>query len=86
VTLNATLGALGDAQSVEVGFEYRSLKGLDANERSGEWTKTPLQRLTAPGPFSATVTKWNAGEPYEFRAVVKHPVLTMYGEARRTTL
>ena len=28
---------------------------------------------------------WEAGEPYEFRAVVKHPVLTMYGEAKRTT-
>jgi len=32
------------------------------------------------------VTNWNTGEPYEFRAVVKHPVLTMYGEARRSTL
>lgn len=85
VTLSATLGALGDAASVEVGFEYRSLKGLDANERSGEWSKTPLQRMTAPGAFSATVV-WSPGEPYEFRAVVKHPVLTMYGEAKRATL
>ena len=86
VTLSATLGALGDAQSVEVGFEYRSLKGLDSNERSGEWRQTPFERLTAPGPFSASVSAWAPGEPYEFRAVVKHPVLTMYGEAKRTTL
>ncbi len=86
VTLSATLGALGDAPSVEVGFEYRSLKGLDANERSGEWSRTPLQRMTAPGAYSATVSGWPAGEPYEFRAVVKHPVLTMYGEAKRATL
>lgn len=86
VTLSATLGALGDAPSVEVGFEYRSLKGLDANERSGEWRQTPFERVTAPCPFSASVSAWAPGEPYEFRAVVKHPVLTIYGEAKRTTL
>ena len=86
VTLSATLGALGDAQSVEVGFEYRSLAGLDSNERSGEWRATAWQRLSAPGPFSATVSGWATGEPHEFRAVVKHPVLTIYGEAKRATV
>jgi hypothetical protein len=25
---------------------------------------------------------WEAGMPYEFRAVVKHPVLTMYGNSK----
>jgi hypothetical protein len=42
--------------------------------------------MTAAGAFSATINGWAAGEPYEFRAVVKHPVLTMYGEAKRATL
>jgi alpha-L-fucosidase len=69
-----------------VGFEYRSLAGLDSNERSGEWRATAWQRLSAPGPFSATVSGWAAGEPHEFRAVVKHPVLTIYGEAKRATV
>src|SRR5205085_2526264 len=83
VTLTARLQALGDAPAVEVGFEYRSLKGLDTNERSGEWKATPVQRLTAPAEFRARVAGWEAGEPYEFRAVVQHPVLTMYGEGKR---
>jgi alpha-L-fucosidase len=86
VTLSGTLGSLGDAKSVEVRFEYRSLKGLDTNERSGEWRTTPFQPMTAAGDFSARIAGWNAGEPYEFRAVVKHPMLTMYGDSRKVTL
>jgi alpha-L-fucosidase len=35
VKLEATLHSLGDSKSLEVSFEYRSLKGLDTNERSG---------------------------------------------------
>jgi alpha-L-fucosidase len=83
VSLTARLHALGDAAAVEVGFEYRSLKGLDTNERSGQWQATPVQRLTAPGEFRARVAGWESGEPYEFRAVVQHPILTMYGEGKR---
>ncbi|HLK62725.1 MAG TPA: alpha-L-fucosidase [Bryobacteraceae bacterium] len=86
VSLTANLMALGDAPAVEVGFEYRSLKGLDVNERSGEWRQTPRQRMTAPGAFSGRVPAWAPGERYEFRAVVQHPVLTMYGEAKTVTL
>jgi alpha-L-fucosidase len=86
VALTARLHALGDAPAVEVGFEYRSLKGLDANERSGEWQTTPLQRMTVAGEFRASVGPWEQGEPYEFRAVVKHPMLTMYGEGKRVRL
>ncbi|HEV1283802.1 MAG TPA: alpha-L-fucosidase [Bryobacteraceae bacterium] len=86
VTLQATVHSLGDAETLEVSFEYRSLKGLDVNERSGTWQVTPSRRISAPGDFSADVSAWEAGVPYEFRAVVKHPVLTMYGESKKVTL
>ena len=86
VQLDGSLRSLGDAGEVRVRFEYRSLKGLDANERSGAWQTTPLQSMTAPGNFSATVPSWDSGEPYEFRAVVQHPLLTMYGDSRKVTL
>jgi alpha-L-fucosidase len=85
VTLAGSLESLGDAKAVETGFEYRSLKGLDVHERSGEWHSTPLRRMTSPGKFSATVSGWAPGEPYEFRAVVKHSVITMYGDSRKVT-
>ena len=86
MTLARAGSALGDAASVEVALEYRSLEGLDLNERSGEWLRTPLPRMTAPGGFSAKVASWAAGARYEFRAVVQHPVLTLYGEAKSVTL
>jgi alpha-L-fucosidase len=86
VRLEASLLSLGDAKEVRVRFEYRSLKGLDVNERSGTWQTTPLQPMTAPGSFSASVPSWQAGEPYEFRAVVQHPLLTMYGDSRKVSL
>ncbi len=86
VTLEGSLDSLGDAKSVEVSFEYRSLKGLDVNERSGVWQTTPAVPMEAPGKFSAQVGAWAADEPYEFRAVVKHPLLTLYGDSKRVAL
>jgi len=86
VRLEGSLRSLGDAKGVEVRFEYRSLKGLDVHERSGDWKTTPAQHMSAAGDFSATVPAWTPGEPYEFRAVVQHAILTMYGEARKVTL
>jgi alpha-L-fucosidase len=71
---------------VEVGFEYRSLRGLDVNERIGAWHSTPSHRMDAPGSFSVRVEGWNSGEPYEFRSLVKHPLLTIRGEAKRVSL
>jgi len=86
IKLEGSLHSLGDAKAVEVRFEYRSLKGLDVNERSGDWQTTPLQHLTGTGEFSAVVPSWEPGIPYEYRAMVQHPLLTMYGDSRKVTL
>ena len=84
-TLNATLTGLGKAPSVEVGFQYQHIRGLDINERSESWHDTPLQKMTAPGKFSAAVEGWQAGESYAFRAVAKHPLVTIYGDDVKVT-
>jgi alpha-L-fucosidase len=57
--------------SLEVGLEYRSLKGQDVNERTLPWVSAPFVRRSAPGRFSATVQGLEAGEAYEYRAVLK---------------
>ncbi len=72
--------------SLEVGLEYRSLKGQDVNERTLPWVSAPFVRRSAPGRFSATVQGLEAGEAYEYRAVVRHPLLAVYGEERRAVL
>ena len=85
VTLHAALRNLGNASSVQVGFQYQHIRGLDVDERSESWHATPLRPMTAPGDFSATVTGWRPGDSYAFRAVVRHPLVTIYGADVKTT-
>ena len=74
------------APSLEVWLEYRSLKGQDTNERTLPWIATPSESRTSPGRFSASVKGLESGETYEFRAVVKHPLLALYGEEKKAVL
>jgi alpha-L-fucosidase len=78
-TLRGELLGLGDSSALEVGFEYRSIEGMDQNERTSAWTPASFERKSAVGPFSTAVKGLRPGESYEFRAVVKHPLLNMYG-------
>ena len=82
-TLEGAVEEMGGVPALEAGFEYRSLRGQDVNERTQPWTATPLGRRTAAGSFSAAVHDWRPGEVYEYRAVVKHPLITLYGAEKR---
>ncbi len=79
ITLHGTLEKIGNAKSVSVGFQYQQIRGLDINERSESWHDTDFQPLTAPGPFQLVLRDLKPGESYAVRAVVKHPLVTMYG-------
>jgi alpha-L-fucosidase len=80
-TLTAFLKDLGQAPSVDVGFQYRRRKGTEElYEKDEPWRDTPLVKRSSPGEFSAQITELTPGQPYEFRAVVKHPLITLYGE------
>ncbi len=81
--LSGTLASLGDAPSVEVGFEYRDITGLDTNDRPDTWTATAFTAHTAPGNFTASVPTLASGHSYDVRAVVKHPLLSLYGRELR---
>jgi alpha-L-fucosidase len=54
--LEGELLDMGKAAALEVGFEYRSIKGQDVNERTEPWKSTTLTRQQAPGRFSARVS------------------------------
>jgi alpha-L-fucosidase len=81
--LTGTLQDLGKAPSLEVGFEYRSIAGLDASDRSIPWQQGPSTTLGAPGEFTLKLSGLNAEGVYEYRAYVKHPLLTIYGADKR---
>jgi alpha-L-fucosidase len=70
---------MGDSSSLEVGFEYRATAGQDVNERTGEWRMAQGGRRTAPGVFTGTAPGLDPAAGYEFRAFVRHPLLTLYG-------
>ena len=82
-SLTGALQDLGKAPSLEVGFEYRSIVGLDASDRSIPWQQGPSTILSAPGNFTLKLSGLNPEGVYEYHAYVKHPLLTIYGADKR---
>jgi alpha-L-fucosidase len=78
--LHGQLAGMGKAESVETGFQYREVKsGKDASERTDPWAELALTARTATGAFTFTLTGLASGKTYEYRAVVRHPLVTTYG-------
>jgi alpha-L-fucosidase len=82
-TLEGELTDLGKAGEVEVGFEYRNVKGLDLTERPDTYRSTAYVKRTAPGVFTMTVQGWEPGDVMELRAAVKHPLIVAYSREER---
>jgi len=82
-TLRGRLQSMGKVDKVEVGFQYREKKGgTDLSERTEPWTDLPGLNRTAPGDFTYALSGLVPDRPYEFRARVRHPLITMYGEEK----
>ncbi|MDX2154589.1 MAG: alpha-L-fucosidase [Bryobacteraceae bacterium] len=80
--LDGELLSLGDAKAVEVGFQYRPRKGItDLYEKTEPWRDLPLTSRTATGAFTQRLPGSKQDE-WEFRALVKHPLLTLYGDEK----
>ena len=84
-TLEGNLIDMGKAASLEAGFEFRPIAGQDVHARTDPWQPVEFQRRTAAGTFTAVVKGWKPGAFYEYRAVLKHPLLTLYGSEKRIT-
>ena len=79
-TLQAELEGLGKVDSVEVGFQYRRRKtSAEMYEADFPWKDTPMVSKTRPGVYSARAKGLEPGRPYEYRALVKHPLITIFG-------
>lgn len=79
----ANLVSLGGAASVEVRFEYQDVTGYDLTERPNQWKALPGIEMKKPGPVSVKLPTLEPGHEYEFRPVVKHPLLELYGATRK---
>ena len=78
-TLQGEVLDMGDSAALQVGFEYRPILGEDVNSRSSPWTATPLQTVTRPGVVTVQIDGLVPKGSYEFRAVIRHPLLALYG-------
>jgi len=78
-TLQGEISDMGDATSLQVGFEYRPITGEDVNSRTAPWIATPLQTISKAGAFTSQIEDLTPKAVYEFRAVVRHPLLPLYG-------
>jgi alpha-L-fucosidase len=78
-TLRGELLDMGGSASLDVGFEYRAVGNDDVNVRTAAWIATPFQTVTKAGVFSTNIPAPPDGARYEFRAVVRHPLLSLYG-------
>ncbi len=81
-TLTGRLDSLGDTTSVQVGFEYRRKKGsAEMYEKDDPWQALAMRDADSPGDFGASLTGVDSGQDHEFRAVVRHPRVTLRGQA-----
>jgi hypothetical protein len=76
---------MSNQSSLDVAFEYRSVKGLDLTERAGAFTRTAFTRRATDGVFTAEVP-WKPGDVMEFRAVVRHPLLETFSIEEKATV
>jgi alpha-L-fucosidase len=82
-TFYGGLTNMGGVEQVEVGFQFREKKGgTDLSERTEPWTDLPVTARTATGEFTYSLPGLTQNHVYEFRAQVKHPLLTTYGQEK----
>jgi alpha-L-fucosidase len=81
--LHGRLTSSGNVEKVEVGFQYRLKKdGTDLSEKIEAWIDLPLSPRTSIGEFSFGLKNLTANRDYEYRACVRHPLITMYGQEK----
>jgi alpha-L-fucosidase len=81
--LRGRLANLGNVDKVETGFQYREKKGgTDLSEKTEPWSDLPGSARTSTGDFQYSLTGLQRNRAYEFRARVRHPLITMYGEEK----
>jgi alpha-L-fucosidase len=76
--LSGAVTDMGGSPELQVGFEYRRITADDVAARSAPWVATTTQAIEKAGPYTLEVKDLPPGT-YEFHAVVKHPLLTIYG-------
>lgn len=82
-SLKGNLVKKGDVASVKVGFEYRPYAGFVENLYNVDWEKSSLIEISEEKEFSIDLMNLEPGITYEYRAVVVHPQMSIYGDIKQ---
>jgi len=74
---------IADSESVETGFQYRVNPEYGKEVDTEEWMESKFVKTTRRGIFSSEISGLRRGITYQFRTVIKRPLLTLYGNIRR---
>ena len=83
VNFRGNLIKSGDAEKVNIGFQYREFAGFVEELYSDEWQETKTIEVNKSGEFSLNSTLKKSGKTYQIRAFVDHPKLRIYGDVVR---
>ena len=83
VELLGELISKGDAEAVEVGFQYREYAGFGFELYNSEWKTSPLISKNKKGGYSILINNPDPDKNYQYRSLVKHPGITMYGDVKQ---
>lgn len=83
VRLKGNLIKKGDTNSVKVGFEYRLYAGFVENLYSKNWEKSSFIEISDEKEFSTELDHLESEKTYEYRAVVVHPQMSIYGDIKQ---
>lgn len=83
IELHGELLSKGDAKTVEVGFQYREYAGFGFELYNSEWKTSQFVSKDKNGSYSIQVKNLETNKTYQYRSVVKHPRITMYGDIKQ---
>ncbi len=73
----------GDADALQVGFQYREYAGFVEELYSDEWKETETVAVTNSGEFTIDPDIEKLNREYQVRAFIDHPKLRVYGDIIR---
>jgi alpha-L-fucosidase len=83
VIMTGKLVATGDGKQLKAGFLFRPYAGFVENMYGKDWQESALAEISAAGEYSIEIPDMKKGVEYEYRAVVKHPLINITGEIKR---
>jgi alpha-L-fucosidase len=81
--LHGELLRSGDGQDLKFGFEYRPYAGFVENLYSTKWEKSEFTEVADDGKFQVRIENPETDTQYEYRAILVHPRMKIYGDIRR---